>query len=322
MDFLEINKDVFISMLLADDKMNKVREAIISSNYDGMFRDERLNYCSTKELLEIVKSKDKLKYVLDNYNLNNDIIDMIIDQHIADEDIMLCIIRKYSNKLYPKHLERMLITIKYKKQILEYKEELNEECIIYLHSNNMLKKLGPKEVTMVLMNNLKDATAFDVVGEEIHFLPHIKKYTKEELDKVLSDIFEYDNPLDKDLYKKGLIDNLTGTQKLPDEVIKKIVMEWEYNIDEPWFEKLLLFQNLEPVFDYILENKQLTSLSIVYMMNNKSTSKRVLCRLYDTYGDVIVKASMQNNFLGSKKRIVFESSLAVPVLDCHSHILK
>ena len=92
MDFLEINKEMFISMLLADDKINKVREAIISSNYDGMFRCERLNYCSKEELLAIVKSKDKLKYVVDNYKLNDEIIDMIIEHHIDDEDMIYCII--------------------------------------------------------------------------------------------------------------------------------------------------------------------------------------------------------------------------------------
>lgn len=320
MDFLEINKDTFISMLLADNKLNKVREAIISGNYDTMFRSERLNYCSKEELLEIVKNKDKLKYILDNYTLNDDIIDIILKYNINDESVISCIIEKYTNKLYPKHLEIMLKTIKYKKMILENKSELNDKSIIYLHSNNVLKKLDTAQVQIVLMNNLKDATAFDVVGDEMHFLPLMKKYSKEELDKVLSDIFKYDNPIDKDLYKKGLLDNLTGTQKLPDDVIKKVVTEWEYNTDETWFEKLLLFQNLEHVLDYILDNKELTTLLIVYIINNKSTPKRVLCRLYDTYGDIIVKASVQKNFPGSKKRLAFDSSLAIPVLDCHSHM--
>lgn len=320
MDFLEIKKEVFIPMLIADNKINKVREAVISNNYDAMFRSERLNYCSKEELLEIVQNKDKLNFVLDNFLLNDNIIDIIVDHHINDEGIISFVIRKYSNRLYPKHLEIMLKTIKYKKMILECKSELNKECIIYLHSNNMLKKLGAEQVVMVVMNNLKDATAFDAVGDDMHFLPYMKKYSKEELDKVLSDVFEYDNPLDKDLHKKGLLDNLTGTQKLPDDVVKKVVMEWDYNIDEPWFEKLLLFQNLESVLNYILDNKELTDLSIVYIMNNKNTPKRILCRLYDTYGEIIVKASIQKDFPGGKKKIAFNSSSAIPVLDCHSHI--
>ena len=116
MDFLEINKETFISMLLADDKINKVREGIGHGNYDEMFRSERLNYCSKEELLEIVANKDKLTYVLNNYMLNDDIIDMIIHHHIYDEAIILCIIVKYTNKLNPNHLEKMLKTIKYKKK--------------------------------------------------------------------------------------------------------------------------------------------------------------------------------------------------------------
>lgn len=320
MDFLEIKKEVFIPMLIADNKINKVREAVISNDYHTMFRSERLNYCSKEELLDIVQNKDKLSYVLDNYLLNDNIIDIVVEHYINDEQVISFIIRKYTNMLYPKHLEIMLKTIKYKKMILECKAELNKDCIIYLHSNNMLKKLGAEQVVMVVMNNLKDATAFDAVGDDMHFLPYMKKYSKEELDKVLSDIFNYDNPLDKDLYKKGLLDNLTGTQTLPNEVIEKVVMEWEYNIDEPWFEKLLLFQNLEHVLDYILENKELTDLSIVYIMNNKNTPKRILCRLYDRYGEIIVKASIQKDYPGKKKRIAFNSSSAIPVLDCHSHI--
>lgn len=320
MDLLKIEKNLLIKKLLEDNKVDVVRNAILSQDYDSMIKKERLNYCSDKELIKIVKDKSLLAFVINNYTLNDKIIDMIVDECFEDNNIISLLIVKFLNKIYPKHLDSLLKKMKYRKLILENNNKLNDESVIYLHSKNMLKKLESEQMLVVAINSLKDANPINVSGDKGCFLPYIKKYSDEEIEKVLLEIFEYDNVADGDLYKKGYLDNLVGTQKLPAYAISKVVREWDYNVDEPWFEKILLFQNLEGILDYILENKKLTDNSIFYIINNKKTPKRELCRFYETHAKLIVEASIHRGLSKNKKNMNLELSSALPVLDCHNHL--
>lgn len=300
MDFLNIDTNTMIDILVKDNKINVVREAILNENLDELIKNERLNYCTDEEFAEITRNETNLMNVMAEYRLNEKIITMIVENFIEYTTAIKFIVNEYMEILQPKHFEAILKNAKLKSVVVENNLRANDESLIYLHSKNMIPMLDERQSTVIVNNDFKNPDIKTLTMEEIFVVAYIKKLTKDELDFVLSKIFEYTS----DLELKGSMDMMLHTQSIPDDVLVKIVTEWEWDLDDTWFYRMLIHQNLDAVIDYILDKGNLSKEAIVHIVGNKKTSTKKLMRLYENYSDIIIGMNPSR----------------LPVLDCHSHM--
>lgn len=300
MDFLNIDTNTMIDILIKDNKINVVREAILKENFDELIQNERLNYCTDEELAEITENETNLINVISKYKLNEKIITMVLENFIEYTTAIKSIINEYMEILKPQHFEAILKNAKLKSVVMENSLRANDESVIYLHSKNMIPMADERQLAVIVNNDFKNPDIKTLTMEEIFVVAYIKKFTKEELDFVLDKIFEFTS----DLQLKGSMDMMLQTQSIPDDVLVKIVTEWEWDLDDTWFYRMLIHQNLDSVIDYILDKGNLSEEAIVHIISNDKTSTKKLIRLYEKYSDIIIGMNPSK----------------LPVLDCHSHM--
>lgn len=300
MDFLDIDKEDMIKLLLDDNKINIVRDAVMSDNYSDFIKKERLNYCTDEELQKIAKDEETLLSVLLNYDPSDKLIDLIISDFIEYESAIRIFILHYMKKLNPSHLEKLIKYPRYKELISDNLESANKKSTIFLYKNDMIPMPTQEQLNDILPSKFIDADIKKLSINNICVVSYERKFTLDELEYAINRIFD----TNIDLYMKGNIDCLIQSQEIPDYYLKKMVMEWDYTPDELWFERLLDCQNLDSVIDYILDNFNLKKDAIKLIITNNRTSPKKLIRLYKDYYDLIVES-------GSK---------TLPVLDCHLHM--
>lgn len=300
MDFLDINKEDMIKLLLDDNKINVVREAVMSGNYSDMIKKERLNYCTDEELYDLANEEENLLLVLLKYDANEKLINLIINDFIEYENVIRIFIFNNMNKLNPKHLEKLIKYPKYREFISDNLKYANRESTIFLYKNKMIPVPTQEQLSVILPDSFVGADIRTLSLNNICVASYERMFTPDELDYAINRIFD----TNIDLYMKGHIDSLLQSQDIPDYFLKKMVMEWDYTPDELWFERMLRCQNLDSVIDYILDNYNLKKDAIKLIITNNRTSPKKLIRLYKDYYDLIVES-------GSK---------TLPVLDCHLHM--
>lgn len=300
MDFLNIDTNTMIDILIKNNKIDVVREAILKENFDELIQNERLNYCTDEELAKITENETNLINVISKYKLNEKIITMVLENFIEYNTAIKSIINEYMEILKPQHFEAILKNTKLKSVVMENSLRANDESVIYLHSKNMIPMADERQLAVIVNNDFKNPDIKTLTMEEIFVVAYIKKFTKEELDFVLDKIFEFTS----DLQLKGSMDMMLQTQSIPDDVLVKIVTEWEWDLDDTWFYRMLIHQNLDSVIDYILDKGNLSEEAIVHIISNDKTSTKKLMRLYEKYSDIIIGMNPSK----------------LPVLDCHSHM--
>lgn len=300
MDFLNIDTNTMIDILIKDNKIDVVREAVLKENFDELIQNERLNYCTDEELAKITENETNLINVISKYKLNEKIITMVLENFIEYTTAIKSIINEYMEILKPQHFEAILKNAKLKSVVMENSLRANDESVIYLHSKNMIPMADERQLAVIVNNDFKNPDIKTLTMEEIFVVAYIKKFTKEELDFVLDKIFEFTS----DLQLKGSMDMMLQTQSIPDDVLVKIVTEWEWDLDDTWFYRMLIHQNLDSVIDYILDKGNLSEEAIVHIISNDKTSTKKLMRLYEKYSDIIIGMNPSK----------------LPVLDCHSHM--
>lgn len=300
MDFLDINKEDMIELLLNDNKVNVVRNAVMSDDYTGMIKRERLNYCTEEELILISQDEENLLLVLLKYDASDKLIDLVINNFIEYENVIKFFINSYMKRLNPTHLEKLIRYPKYKEWISDNLKEANDKATLFLYKNKMIPVPTQEQLAVILPDNFVGTDIRTLSLNSICIASYEKKFTEEELDYAINKIFE----TNIDLYMKGHIDSLLQSQAIPDCYLKKMVMEWDYNTSELWFKRMLSNQKLDSVIDYILDNFNLNKDAISLIIENNKTSPQKLIRLYKDYSDLIITS-------GSK---------TLPVLDCHLHM--
>lgn len=300
MSTLDIDKDKMIELLLKDNKVNVVRNAILKNDYDSMIQQERLNYLTDEELYNLAKDEDELVLVMMKYFANSRLIDIIINDFIDYERVIKLFINKYMDEIMPAHLEKLIKYPKYKECIMDNIDKANKEATIFLHKNKMIVNTTQKQFSIILPQSIIDADLKTLNLNNICIVSYERKFTPEELEYAIEKIFA----TNIDLHMKGYIDSILQSQDVPTYYLQKMIKEWTYTPDELWFERLLKHQNLDGVIDYILDNYRLEKDTIAIILGNNKTSPKKLLRLYKDYFDLIVKIQ----------------SKALPVLDCHLHM--
>ena len=300
MDFLKIETKDLIKLLLEDYKVNVVREAIMKDDYDSMIKAERLNYCTEEELSSICADINTVMYVLSEYKINIQIIEIFLDNFMENSKVVEAILDKYIDVLMPKHFELLIKNLKYKSWISSNISKVNDESTIYLHGKSMIPRANPRQTTLIVEHGMKDASVYNLKLDEIYVLSYIKIFDEEELRYILDKIFD----LKVDLLMKGYIEDLMRTQTIPKDILYKVVTQWTYDCDETWFKKMLSSQNLDGVIDYILDNVPLTKDSIWCILKNKNTSTKKLGRIYDKYMELVVECN----------------PVKLPILECNVHM--
>lgn len=300
MDFLDINKDDMIDLLLNDNKIDVVRKAVIDDDYSNMIKRERLNYCTDEELLSIAKDEETLLQTLIKYDPSEKLIDLIVNDFIEYENAIKFFINNFMKKLSPANLEKLLKYTKYKELISDNIKTANNEAIVFLYKNDMIPTPTQEQLSIILPDRFQNVDIKTLSVNNMCIASYDRKFTEEELEYAINKILE----TKIDLYMKGSIDCLIHSQDIPDYYLNKMVKEWEYNISELWFKRLLTHQKLDSVIDYILENNKLNKDIICLIIKNKKTSPKKLIGLYKDYCGLILES-------GSK---------TLPVLDCHLHM--
>lgn len=300
MDFLNIDKESLIENLIRDNKINVVREAVVNNDYEQMIKNERLNYCTEDELMKILSTEDNLISVMENYRLNSCIILRIFKDYLNYSKAVKKIIVDYIEILEPQHFELLIENPKYKSTIIEHNKKANYESTIYLSKKNMITAATSRQTAIIVGEKYINVDVRNLEYSKVLAAAYVNKFSKDDLEYVINMILGYK----EDLKYKGGMDTILHTQEVPDKYLEKIVKEWEYTSDEPWFGRLLAHQKLDAIIDYILENVKLREKEIILILENKKTSPRKLIRLYEKYADII-------NTINPSR---------LPVLDCHSHM--
>ena len=298
---LTMDIDDLIKLLIADNKINAVREAVISDGYKQLMHKERLNYCTKEELMEIIKDENVMSIMVE-YEFNDEIIDCIVDEFPENMEIVKKMVSVYVHKLKPRHIDILFTNVKIKNLILSHQARLCDETCIYLHSKGLLKNLTYHQKDIIVSDSKKDCDIKSLKLVEITAITYNKTFTPEEVDIVLDMIFSLD--MKYDLKTKGNMEMILSTQEVPDYALKKIITEWKYDLSEPVIESLLKKQKLDTVLDYILDNHTVGAKTVECILNNSKTSTKKLSRLYEKYSSQIVSSNPKK----------------LPVLECHIHM--
>lgn len=297
---LTMDVDKLIKLLIADNKISKVREAVMSNGYKQLMYEERLNYCSKEELKAIVEAEN-IASIMMEYDFNDEIIDYIIDKFPENIEFVKKMINVYVHKLKPKHVDILFTNAKIRNCILNYQGRLSDETCIYLHGKGLLKNLTYHQKDIIVTNSKKGYDIKSLKLDEITAITYNQKFTPEEVRIVLDMIFSLD--MKYDLKPKGYMEMILSTQDVPDDALVKIITEWKYDMNEEIIESLLRKQNLDAVLDYILDNNDINMKTVKSILSNSKTSTKKLSRLYEKYSSLIVSSNPKK----------------LPILECHIH---
>lgn len=294
-----MDKDSFISILIKNNRIDTVREIVVSDSFTTVFKRERLNYCSESELRYILEDERFFLKVLDEYALSPKMLDLIFESDYLNRSSKKAVIEQYFQKLKPNHVETMLSDRDYMDLIVK-QDNLDPYTQIFLNNKGMLKKLSLEALSIrsIESNKNVDIKSIDSI-KRIVVSCYARKWSEEEVVVAVEKILA----LPEEFESQGYMDNLMNKQLIPDKYLMKMLIEWDYDGREEWFLKMLSYQKLDNIIDIIVDNVELTDEAVVRIFSNKNTSTSTLARLYEKYESVVLSSKI----------------VMLPILDIHKH---
>lgn len=294
-----MDKDSFISILIKNNRIDTVREIVVSDSFTTVFKRERLNYCSESELRYILEDERFFLKVLDEYALSPKMLDLIFESDYLNRSSKKAVIEQYFQKLKPNHVETMLNDRDYMDLIVK-QDNLDPYTQIFLNNKGILKKLSLEALSIrsIESNKNVDIKSIDSI-KRIVVSCYARKWSEEEVVVAVEKILA----LPEEFESQGYMDNLMNKQLIPDKYLMKMLIEWDYDGREEWFLKMLSYQKLDNIIDIIVDNVELTDEAIVQIFSNKNTSTSTLARLYEKYESVVLSSKI----------------VMLPILDIHKH---
>lgn len=294
-----MDKDSFISILIKNNRIDTVREIVVSDSFTTVFKRERLNYCSESELRYILEDERFFLKVLDEYALSPKMLDLIFESDYLNRSSKKAVIEQYFRKLKPNHVETMLNDRDYMDLIVK-QDNLDPYTQIFLNNKGILKKLSLEALSIrsIESNKNVDIKSIDSI-KRIVVSCYARKWSEEEVVVAVEKILA----LPEEFESQGYMDNLMNKQLIPDKYLMKMLIEWDYDGREEWFLKMLSYQKLDNIIDIIVDNVELTDEAVVQIFSNKNTSTSTLARLYEKYESVVLSSKI----------------VMLPILDIHKH---
>lgn len=294
-----MDKDSFISILIKNNRIDTVREIVVSDSFTTVFKRERLNYCSESELRYILEDERFFLKVLDEYALSPKMLDLIFESDYLNRSSKKAVIEQYFQKLKPNHVETMLNDRDYMDLIVK-QDNLDPYTQIFLNNKGILKKLSLEALSIrsIESNKNVDIKSIDSI-KRIVVSCYARKWSEEEVVVAVEKILA----LPEEFESQGYMDNLMNKQLIPDKYLMKMLIEWDYDGREEWFLKMLSYQKLDNIIDIIVDNVELTDEAVVQIFSNKNTSTSTLARLYEKYESVVLSSKI----------------VMLPILDIHKH---
>lgn len=294
-----MDKDSFISILIKNNRIDTVREIVVSDSFTTVFKRERLNYCSESELRYILEDERFFLEVLDEYALSPKMLDLIFESDYLNRSSKKAVIEQYFQKLKPNHVETMLNDRDYMDLIVK-QDNLDPYTQIFLNNKGILKKLSLEALSIrsIESNKNVDIKSIDSI-KRIVVSCYARKWSEEEVVVAVEKILA----LPEEFESQGYMDNLMNKQLIPDKYLMKMLIEWDYDGREEWFLKMLSYQKLDNIIDIIVDNVELTDEAVVQIFSNKNTSTSTLARLYEKYESVVLSSKI----------------VMLPILDIHKH---
>lgn len=294
-----MDKDSFISILIKNNRIDTVREIVVSDSFTTVFKRERLNYCSESELRYILEDERFFLNVLDEYALSPKMLDLIFESDYLNRSSKKAVIEQYFQKLKPNHVETMLNDRDYMDLIVK-QDNLDPYTQIFLNNKGILKKLSLEALSIrsIESNKNVDIKSIDSI-KRIVVSCYARKWSEEEVVVAVEKILA----LPEEFESQGYMDNLMNKQLIPDKYLMKMLIEWDYDGREEWFLKMLSYQKLDNIIDIIVDNVELTDEAVVQIFSNKNTATSTLARLYEKYESVVLSSKI----------------VMLPILDIHKH---
>ena len=294
-----MDKDSFISILIKNNRIDTVREIVVSDSFTTVFKRERLNYCSESELRYILEDERFFLKVLDEYALSPKMLDLIFESDYLNRSSKKAVIEQYFQKLKPNHVETMLNDRDYMDLIVK-QDNLDPYTQIFLNNKGILKKLSLEALSIrsIESNKNVDIKSIDSI-KRIVVSCYARKWSEEEVVVAVEKILA----LPEEFESQGYMDNLMNKQLIPDKYLMKMLIEWDYDGREEWFLKKPLYQKLDNIIDIIVDNVELTDEAVVQIFSNKNTATSTLARLYEKYESVVLSSKI----------------VMLPILDIHKH---
>lgn len=294
-----MDKDSFISILIKNNRIDTVREIVVSDSFTTVFKRERLNYCSESELRYILEDERFFLKVLDEYALSPKMLDLIFESDYLNRSSKKAVIEQCFQKLKPNHVETMLNDRDYMDLIVK-QDNLDPYTQIFLNNKGILKKLSLEALSIrsIESNKNVDIKSIDSI-KRIVVSCYARKWSEEEVVVAVEKILA----LPEEFESQGYMDNLMNKQLIPDKYLMKMLIEWDYDGREEWFLKMLSYQKLDNIIDIIVDNVELTDEAVVQIFSNKNTATSTLARLYEKYESVVLSSKI----------------VMLPILDIHKH---
>ena len=294
-----MDKDSFISILIKNNRIDTVREIVVSDSFTTVFKRERLNYCSESELRYILEDERFFLKVLDEYALSPKMLDLIFESDYLNRSSKKAVIEQYFQKLKPNHVETMLNDRDYMDLIVK-QDNLDPYTQIFLNNKGILKKLSLEALSIrsIESNKNVDIKSIDSI-KRIVVSCYARKWSEEEVVVAVEKILA----LPEEFESQGYMVNLMNKQLIPDKYLMKMLIEWDYDGREEWFLKMLSYQKLDNIIDIIVDNVELTDEAVVQIFSNKNTATSTLARLYEKYESVVLSSKI----------------VMLPILDIHKH---
>ena len=283
-----MDKDSFISILIKNNRIDTVREIVVSDSFTTVFKRERLNYCSESELRYILEDERFFLKVLDEYALSPKMLDLIFESDYLNRSSKKAVIEQYFQKLKPNHVETMLNDRDYMDLIVK-QDNLDPYTQIFLNNKGILKKLSLEALSIrsIESNKNVDIKSIDSI-KRIVVSCYARKWSEEEVVVAVEKILA----LPEEFESQGYMDNLMNKQLIPDKYLMKMLIEWDYDGREEWFLKMLSYQKLDNIIDIIVDNVELTDEAVVQIFSNKNTATSTLARLYEKYESVVLSSKI------------------------------
>ena len=243
-----MDKDSFISILIKNNRIDTVREIVVSDSFTTVFKRERLNYCSESELRYILEDERFFLKVLDEYALSPKMLDLIFESDYLNRSSKKAVIEQYFQKLKPNHVETMLNDRDYMDLIVK-QDNLDPYTQIFLNNKGILKKLSLEALSIrsIESNKNVDIKSIDSI-KRIVVSCYARKWSEEEVVVAVEKILA----LPEEFESQGYMDNLMNKQLIPDKYLMKMLIEWDYDGREEWFLKKPLYQKLDNIIDIIV----------------------------------------------------------------------